>query len=100
MCRLNKNKEGRISLTLTENVSWETFSDLACGFLDQVNGKIIERKDSMLTCIWNIDIDGITLRLVFEDFPCQLDVDSLNKNGDRILLQIYEKLKSGEIKIY
>ncbi len=43
---------GNLCLHLTENISWELFEEYANTFIKLVNGKLLEKNDSIATRVW------------------------------------------------
>jgi hypothetical protein len=42
--------------------------------------------------LWDIEIDGVSLRLVYEDYPNRICLESDNDPGDMLLRQLQKRL--------
>ncbi|AZE97661.1 hypothetical protein C4J95_0166 [Pseudomonas orientalis] len=91
---LGRMRSGRLYAELTSDVGWEGFPSYAEEFVKLFSGKIISRSDSVDTRVWGVIIEDLLLRLVYEDFPVMISLESQSEEGDRLM----EKLKEISIK--
>ena len=84
---------GHLCLKLTEQVSWEDFPDLAQTVASLVGGEIIQKSDCPDIRVWEINVSGYTLRIVFDDFPVMLTLESTDDRGDVALKLLYRDLQ-------
>jgi hypothetical protein len=85
---------GHMCLNLTERVSWENFPGFAESFIRSVEGSITQKSDGPDLRLWQVNIHGHLLRLVFDDFPVMVSLESSDDKGDDILKQLYRTLKN------
>lgn len=91
---LGRMRSGRLYAELTSDVGWEGLPSYAEEFVKLFSGKIISRSDSVDTRVWGVIIEDLLLRLVYEDFPVMISLESQSEEGDRLM----EKLKEISIK--
>lgn len=89
---------GNLSLLITENVSWESFPDQAHNFMDQFDGKVIERIDTPVERMWIVMIKGCKFWLTFEDFPLGLSLDSTSSSCNPVIRELYRALDGEDAK--
>lgn len=87
---------GNLSLLITEEVSWESFPELAYRFLRRFNGTILKRIDTSVERMWVVLIKGHTFWLTFEDFPVGLSLDSMSRLCNPVIRQIHEAMEGGD----
>lgn len=91
---LGRMKSGRLCAELISDVGWEGFPDYAEKFIKLFSGSIISRSDSVDTRVWGVIIKGQPLRLVYEDFPVMISLESQSEEGDRFIEGLREVLIS------
>lgn len=90
-------KSGRLCADLHTQVGWEGFPEYAREFLNEFSGRVIRRYDSVDTRLWEILLDGEQLRLVYEDLPVMICLESIDANGDVVIRRLEIMVKgSGE----
>ncbi|MET0774906.1 MAG: DUF3630 family protein [Pseudomonas mandelii] len=82
---------GRLYADLTSDVGWEGFPNYAEEFVNMFSGRIVSRSDSVDTRVWDILLNNESLRLVYEDFPVMITLESQSDGGDEFI----EALKAG-----
>ena len=90
---LDEMASGHASLVLTSSVSWEDFPDYALTFVRCVEGRssnLLEAADVRIAPVY---VEGEELRLVFEDYPQMISLESTTAAGDRILYRLFGVLK-------
>lgn len=80
---------GNLFLVLSENIGWEEFPDYAEDFIGKVGGKIIEKLDAVDVRIYKIKLKFVTLRLVYEDYPQMVSLESMDDSGDSVIRELY-----------
>ncbi|VVP60963.1 DUF3630 family protein [Pseudomonas fluorescens] len=91
---IGRMKSGKLYVELISDVGWEGFPDYAEEFIKQFSGSIINRNDSVDTRVWGVIIKGQSLRLVYEDFPVMISLESQSEGGDRFIEELREILIS------
>lgn len=82
---IGRMTSGRLFLELTSDIGWEGFPNYAQEFVKLLSGSVISRSDSVDTRIWGVMINNEILRLVYEDFPVMVSLESKSEEGDRII---------------
>lgn len=93
---LRTNTFGRLSLNLTEQLTWEGFPSFAENFIQSVNGQLRKVSDGVDLRMWDVEIDAEVLCLVFDDFPVMVSVESYNKSGDEVLRRLFKELRGSQ----
>ena len=91
---------GHKCLNLTEQMSWEGFPDYADTLLSEISGSVVKRWDSFDVRLWEVRIGGLTvlrlggvdIKLVFDDFPVMVSLESDSSAGDRLIERLYATL--------
>jgi hypothetical protein len=83
---------GNLSLTLTEDVSWESFPELADAFVRLVGGRRLKKIDTPVERMWVILVKWRPFWLTYEDFPNRLTLDSMHSSCNAVVLKLYEQL--------
>ncbi|WP_428555635.1 DUF3630 family protein [Pseudomonas edaphica] len=89
---LGRMKSGRLYVELLSDVGWEGFPNYAEEFVKLFSGSITSRNDSVDTRVWGVIIKGQSLRLVYEDFPVMISLESQSEGGDRFIEGLREVL--------
>ena len=90
--KIIKMASGHLSLELSDQISFDSFPEYAELFLSIVGGSVIERGDSIVMCIWDVVIDEYKYRLVYDDYPCGVSLESDNDESDGQLIKVKETL--------
>lgn len=88
---------GHKCLNLTEQMSWEGFPDYADILLSEISGSVVKRWDSFDVRLWEVRVGGLTVlrlggvnvRLVFDDYPVMVTLESDSSAGDRLVERLY-----------
>jgi hypothetical protein len=91
---LTTTASGHLCLNLSETVSWEEFPAYANAVLTTMGGKRIRVAEAADIRLWEVTIEGQTLRLVFDDFPAMVSLESGDAEGDAILRRLYGSLSN------
>lgn len=95
---IEKMASGHSCVNLSERVSWELFPTYAKQVLKMIDGQITHKFDSFDVRIWEINICGCVLKLVFDDFPVMVSLESSNNKGDALLEKIYCNLSEKGVR--
>lgn len=93
--KLGTMASGHLFLSLSERVSWEDFPAYAEALLRLITGTRLSTAESVETRIWTVSIGDQTVRLVQEDYPMMVSLESESAEADDLLRQLCEDLKSG-----
>jgi hypothetical protein len=89
---ISKMASGNLCLDLTEKINWEDFASYANSLVNILNGEIISKTVGFDLIIWEISVNGESFRLVFDDFPVMVTLESSSEQGDEQLLKIKDYL--------
>lgn len=87
-------KSGRSCLNLSSRIDWEKFTEYAENLIRVLGAKIQKKTDSFDIRIWELSIQGELIRLVFDDFPVMVSLESTSEAGDSILVDIKSRLEA------
>ena len=76
---------GHVCLNLSTKVGWEDFPDFAEAILEQCRGTVIEKADAIDIRMWRVKIGKSEVRLVFDDYPAMVSMESPDETGDQTL---------------
>ena len=83
---------GHLCLSLSSAITWECFPAFADDFLIQHNGKVLDKAESPETRIWTVEISETIFRLVFDDYPIMVSLESSTAKGDIIIKDLHSIL--------
>lgn len=83
---------GHLCLDITENMTWEDFPIYAKNLLKFLGGKIISKFDGPDIRIWDVRINKKNYRLVFDDYPLMVALESSDNEADSEIKRIRESL--------
>lgn len=92
--KLIEMHSGNWCIELTEEGNWEYFPRFAEAFSKQIGFAIINRADAVDMRIFEIEYLGQRIRLVYEDFPNGISLESMNASGAAILKYLFKQLSS------
>jgi hypothetical protein len=84
---------GHVCLNLSERVSWEEFPGYANELLALLNGSTVSVTEGPDIRLWRVLVEHTELRLVYEDFPEMVSLESDSDLGDRLLQLLAAKLR-------
>jgi hypothetical protein len=84
---------GHVCLRLSESVTWKDFPDFAKRFIDAVGGRVIAESDAADMRLWEVEVDRCRLRLVYEDYPSGVSLESTDDAGDAVLRALKARLE-------
>lgn len=90
--RLETMASGHLALELTERITWGEFPRYVADLLTLLGGEITDRTDTVEMRLWKCQLNGSDLRVVFEDYPCLVSLESISANGDEELHRAFRKL--------
>ena len=85
-----KMASGNLSLTISEDTSWESFPDEARAFLRKVGGRLILRTDTPVERVWNVIIRWRPFWLAYDDFG-GMTLDSIHSSCNSVVLALQEE---------
>lgn len=94
MLAIEKMASGHECLNLSERISWENFPCFAEDFVALLGAEIVEKINGPDMRLWKIRYKTSTLRLVFDDYPLMVSLESSNNNGDQIIQDLHKILLS------
>lgn len=84
---------GHLCLVLSLSVNWENFPEYARRILMIVGGTVVNNVDSVDTRLLGVSIDGVELRLVYEDYPLGgVEFESMDELGDILIRRLFSEL--------
>jgi hypothetical protein len=89
---ISQMTSGRLCLSLSEEISWEAYPRYAEKIIEVCGGVVRGKTESPDIRIWNVVISQQELRLVYEDYPQLVSLESCSAGGDRLLEALYGKL--------
>ncbi len=89
--QVNKMASGNPSLTISEDVSWESFPARADAFLRQVGGSITHKADSSAEHVWEVTVHGQRFWLAYDDW-LGMSLDSTSELCNDTVLKLQEEL--------
>jgi len=90
--KILKMHSGHISIELTESGTWESFPKFAEEYAIQLGAILIEEIIAPNMRFWKIKIDDIELKLVYDDFPNGISLESDSDEGDEYLLDLFDNM--------
>ena len=91
--RMLRTKSRMEWLLLTEAGSWESFPPFAEKFARQIGAKIIKREQAVHMRLWVIEVDGVTLHFVYDDFPNGVTIESVDDKGQAVIERLYQLVR-------
>ena len=85
---------GRLCLELTERVGWQDFPRYAADLLRALSGHKVRAIDSPDVRLWEVLLGGHPLRLVYDDFPVMITLESDSSEADDLLRELHASLQS------
>jgi hypothetical protein len=93
--KITEMASGHLCLELSENVSWHTFPTFAERFLLEVRGKTDEKIDTSVIRLWKVTCRNVAVKLVFDDVPLMVSLESDSDSGDLLLRTLEKELRVG-----
>lgn len=89
-----KMASGRLYLNLSEQISWESYPHYAEYIVHLCDGVIKDKIESPDVRIWIVAIAQQEIRLVYEDYPQIVSLESCSCETDQLIQCLYTKLKA------
>jgi len=89
---LSKMASGHLCLNLSEKISWEIYPDFAESIIKICDGTVKDKVESPEMRIWIVVIAQQELRLVYEDYPQLVSLESCSDEADQLIKNLYAKL--------
>ena len=83
---------GHRCLNLSERVSWEEFPAYAHELLTFLQGSTVSVADGPDMRLWQMLVEGTALRLVYDDYPQMVSLESDSDASDRLLQRLMTRL--------
>ncbi len=91
--QVNKMASGNLSLTISEDVSWERFPARADAFLRQVGGSVTHKAESPVERVWEVTVYGQRFWLAYDDL-LGISLDSTSELCNDIVLKLQGELRA------
>ena len=91
---IERMESGHKCLNLTNGIGWEDFPAFAEQIVVALGAKVTLRNDMPDVRLWVIEADGIRLRLVFDDFPAVVTLESSSAEADSLIEHFYSNWKA------
>jgi hypothetical protein len=85
---------GRLCLRLSGKIGWKDFEAFAEELLPILEATVVEKSNGVEMRIWKLDLPHCSLRLVYEDFPVCISLESSTDEADGVLRELHQKLKT------
>ena len=89
---ISRMASGHLCLSLSEHVSWEAFPNFANLLLSGLGGRVKERLDGPEIRLWQVEFGSSAVRLVFDDYPLMVSLESSDTQGDSLLIKFHRDL--------
>lgn len=96
---IHEMASGYRCLSLSERVSWEEFPDYANALLAILRGSRTSVADGPDMRLWQVLVEGTELRLVYDDYPQSVSLESNSDEGDRVLQLVLDKLSGTKSRL-
>lgn len=89
---VEKDIAGHSCLVLTEHIAWEEFEAYAKEVLHRLDARVFEKANTVDTHLWDVEVETVPLRLVYEDHPNRVMLESSSFPGDMMLKKLQARL--------
>lgn len=93
--KIEKMASGHLCLELSESVGYENFNEYAEWVISNISGKVKNKNNSYVICIWDVLVEDDSYRLVYEDCPCLISLESSSDSADERMEDIFRLLTKG-----
>lgn len=83
---------GHIALELTERAGWDDFEAYAKELLRRLDARALDKTRTVDKVLWDIEVETVPLRLVYEGFPNRFILQSNSYPGDIFLRKLHSRL--------
>jgi hypothetical protein len=91
---LRSMASGHMYLEVSQTVGWDDFPMFADELVAMLDATVLDKAEAVDIRIWKIGLPACTLRLVYEDYPLAVSLESMSDEGDRFLRELREQLES------
>lgn len=92
--RLTKTTSGKLCIVLTDAGTWESFPQFAENLSRQLRASVVDRVDGPDIRLWKVQIDGVSLRLVYGGYPNGVCLESSDVDGDALLEGLFTRFNA------
>ncbi len=79
---------GHLCIELAEGGSWDDFPTFVDRLIARIGGVVTTKADAIEARIWTLRHSDCELRVVFEDYPSQVSLESPSDTGDAVIQRI------------
>lgn len=90
--KIERQASGHLYLLLTECIGWEDFERYAKELLRRLDGRAYEKGAAADMHLWNVEIETLPFRLVYDDYPDGVTLESESQAGDMLLRKLQKRL--------
>jgi hypothetical protein len=83
---------GHCCLNLSEQVGWSDFPEYAETLLSTIGGRQVSVADAPDIRLWEVEVAGERLRLVYDDYPQTVSLESDSDSADSQLRRLLTEL--------
>jgi hypothetical protein len=84
---------GYLCLELSEAIGWDQFPTFAEELAVLIGATVPDKAEGVEMRIWQLQLPPCRIKLVFDDFPTMVSLESDSLQGDDILRNLPEELK-------
>jgi hypothetical protein len=84
---------GHLCLELTEAIGWDQFQEFAEELTAMIGASVYDKAEGVEMRIWHLQFPTCQIRLVYDDFPAMVSLESNTLQGDDLLQNLAEQLK-------
>lgn len=89
---LIKSQSGLLSAELASDIGYDEFPVYAEKVLKHLHGNAVSRNVLPDVQLWQVEIGGISLELVYEDFPQMISLEAISQEGNDLLIKLLPAL--------
>ncbi|PTX99324.1 hypothetical protein DB345_02810 [Spartobacteria bacterium LR76] len=90
--KLIESQSGLLSAELASDIGYDEVPVYAEKVLKYLHGNVVSRNVLPDAQLWQVKIDGISLELVYEDFPQMVSLEATSKEGNDLLRNLLPTL--------
>jgi hypothetical protein len=91
---VDRMSSGHLNLNLSKLIPWEDFPGYASKVAKCSGGIIKDKADAPDMRIWTIFVNGTELRLVYDDYPQTISLESDSEDGDDLVRKLHQMFSS------
>jgi hypothetical protein len=85
---------GHLCLEINNSVTWKDFPQFAEKLVSALGGNILDKTESVDMRMWKVSFPRCEVRLVYDDFPLGVTLESMSDDGDQFLRDLKKKVES------